>query len=82
VEKQILTTEELQQMRHLHDLRSGLVNKFGILEYDIQSLNLQKNKLIDQLKQSTISLQEMGNLLQQKYGEGNVNLETGEFAKR
>lgn len=82
MEKQFLKADELQQMRHLHDLKIKLVNKFGVLEYDIQSLELQKKKLIDQLHNLTINLQEIGDLIQQKYGEGNVNLETGEFAKR
>ena len=68
-------------MRHLHDLKIKLVNKFGVLEYDIQNLELQKKKLIDQLHNLTINLQEIGDLIQQKYGGGNVNLETGEFTK-
>lgn len=82
METKILTPEELQSIRTLNDQRSDLVNKFGILEFEIQSLELQKEQLIEALQNLNSTSEKIGIEIQAKYGEGNVNLDTGEFISR
>ena len=81
MDKQFLTPEELKQIKDLNTSRNELVNQFGILEFDSQSLELQKEKLIDTLQKINKTSEDVGVNLQKKYGDGNVNIETGEFVK-
>lgn len=82
METKTLTPEELQTIKNLNDERNSLINRFGILEYEIQSLELQKEQLIEALQKLSLSSEKIGIELQAKYGEGNVNLDTGEFISR
>ena len=81
MDKQFLTPEELKQIKDLNTSRNELVNQFGILEFDSQTLELQKQKLIDTLQEINKTSEDVGANLQKKYGDGNVNIETGEFVK-
>ena len=81
MDKQFLTPEELKQIKDLNTSRNELVNQFGILEFDSQTLELQKEKLIDTLQEINKTSADVGANLQKKYGDGNVNIETGEFVK-
>jgi len=82
MDNQFLTPEELLQIKNLDNSRNELISQFGIIEFDIQSLEITKEKLIDQLQQVNKSSEELGVMLQKKYGDGNVNIETGEFVKK
>ena len=82
MDNQFLTPEELLQIKNLDNSRNELISQFGIIEFDIQSLEITKEKLIDKLQQVNKSSEELGIMLQKKYGDGNVNIETGEFVKK
>lgn len=81
MEKVFLTKEEVEQLKTLQSQETGLINQLGQLEYQIQTLTLQK----DNLKQQIISLQKenltVGKQLQDKYGEGTIDVSSGEFTK-
>ena len=81
MEKVLLTKEELESIKEIQQTELNLINQLGNIEYQIQSLGLNK----DDLKQEIIKLQNkskiFGQELQQKYGDGNINIETGEFIK-
>jgi hypothetical protein len=76
-----LTIEELDQIKAIQENYTQLTTAFGQVE--IAFVNLREQK--DSLKQSlaTFKEQEMefGKALQEKYGVGNIDLETGEFTK-
>ena len=79
MEKKVLTPEEIQSILKLQKIQAKLVEDFGLVEYQIQSLTQQKQELISELdlyKQQEIQL---GKVLQEKYGDGNIDLEKGEF---
>jgi hypothetical protein len=78
MEKKVLTSEELSKLQELDNKRGQLVEQFGIIEINIQDLELQKEKLIDELSKLKASELDLGGLLQQKYGDGNIDLSTGE----
>ena len=79
METKVLTQEEVQQLKNIQQERLTLVEQFGILEYNIQDLEQQKQQLktiLANLKQKEI---ELGKVLQEKYGDGTINIEKGEF---
>lgn len=79
METKVLTQEEVQQIKDIQQERLTLVEQFGILEYSIQDLEQQKLQLksvASNLKQKEI---ELGKVLQEKYGDGTINVEKGEF---
>jgi len=81
MEKVLLKKEELNTIKEIQQTELNLVDQLGSIEYQLQTLQLQK----DNLKQEVILLQnksqEFGKNLQQEYGDGNINIETGEFTK-
>jgi hypothetical protein len=79
METKVLSQEELQQIQTIQQERLTLIEQFGILEYSIQDLEQQKNQLkstLSNLKQKEI---ELGKNLQEKYGDGTIDIEKGEF---
>ena len=56
-----------------------MVSGFGELEFQIQTLELQKEKLVEQLETYKIKEKELANQLSQKYGNGTINIEEGTF---
>lgn len=82
MEQIFLSQEELQQVNQLNSERADLISKFGAIEYEIQNLELDKKKLTEQLIELNKKSLQTGDELRQKYGEGNINIETGEFLKR
>ena len=82
MENKVLTPEELSKLQELDNKRGQLVEQFGIIEINIQDLELQKEQLIDELSKLKAAELDLGGLLQQKYGDGNINLSTGEVISR
>lgn len=75
----VLTQEELQEIKDFQDKRRTLIQQFGIIEFNIQDLESQKQQLtaeLNNLKQLEIQI---GSKLQDKYGEGTIDIDKGEF---
>lgn len=81
MEKIFLTKEELNDLKLLQEENKILVNSFGELEINLQILNSQKERLVNNLNEIRNKQQALSESLQRKYGEGTVNIETGEFTK-
>ena len=79
MENKVLTPEELSKLKELDGKRGELIDRFGIIEINIQDLEIQKQKLIEELSKLKDAEVEIGALLQKKYGDGNINLSTGEI---
>lgn len=77
-----LTEQEIQQLTQFQTQQDEFVAKFGQIEYQIQNLELQKENLIEQLEQSKEKEIEIANQLNEKYGNGVINLEEGIFSKQ
>lgn len=81
MEKIVLTQEEINELKSIQEQNSNLIFSFGQIEAAIQNLEIQKSAL----KQTLVSLKEketaLAATLQDKYGNGNINIETGEFTK-
>ena len=76
-----LSQEELQNLRWLQDKNLELNAKLGALEFQIQNLNLDKQEVIKELEGYRIKQTQIGQNLKEKYGDGFINIETGEFIK-
>ena len=79
METKVLTQEEIQLLKSIQEKRLQIVEQFGIIETRIQELRLQKEYLKEELKKLRQEELKTGETLQQKYGDGAINLEKGEF---
>jgi DUF438 domain-containing protein len=79
MEKQVLTQEEIQKLTELKSQFNELVSVVGNVEIQLMDLQLKK----EQLKSSLQNLQQqeiaIAQELEDKYGQGSISLETGEF---
>jgi len=71
MERKVLTQDEINQLRLVRDKRVKLIESFGIL--------VQKEILKEELKNLVQEEIQLGANLQQKYGDGSIDLEKGEF---
>jgi hypothetical protein len=79
METKVLTQEEITQLKTVQQERYSIVDKFGTIEIQFQELESIKQKLkleYEKLKQKE---EVLGKQLQDKYGDGTINLEKGEF---
>lgn len=79
MEKQVLTQEEIQSLKTIQTNQSLLIEQLGLLEYRILVLEKEKQKLKQTLQNQLETEEQIGKQLQQKYGDGSINLEKGEF---
>tara|TARA_B100000900_G_scaffold384714_1_gene373784 strand:- start:58 stop:315 length:258 start_codon:yes stop_codon:yes gene_type:complete len=77
--KKVLEKEEISKLKKLRQRFLDLTSTIGNLEVQIMNLEIQK----DQLKENLLSLQKeeivLAKELEDKYGEGSISLESGEF---
>jgi hypothetical protein len=79
MEKQVLTQEEIQSLKNIQSNQSLLIEQLGLLEYKILILEKEKEKLKQTLQNQIETEEQIGKQLQQKYGDGSIDLEKGEF---
>jgi len=79
MENKVLTQEEIQSLKLIQTNQSDLVQALGTIEYRIQLLELDKQALKSQLQKQVEEETKIAKELQEKYGNGNINLEKGEF---
>ena len=79
METKVLTQEEIQSLKTLQENQSSLVAALGDLEYQITILETRKQFLKNEIVNQIESEVKIGKELQEKYGEGNIDLEKGEF---
>ena len=79
MEKKVLTKDEVLNLKGLREKYQSLTETLGVVE--MQNLNIKIKK--EQLKLSLQGLQkeeiELAKVLEEKYGNGEISLETGEF---
>ena len=81
MEQVLLEKQELDTIKEIQQEELNLVDQLGRIEYQIQSLELEKERIKQEIVKFQIKSREFGDDLQQKYGDGNINIETGEFTK-
>tara|TARA_R110001592_G_scaffold9164_5_gene48983 strand:- start:22 stop:270 length:249 start_codon:yes stop_codon:yes gene_type:complete len=81
MEKTVLTKEEITQLSSLQEQQNDFVIQLGQTEYQINILERQKISIKQQIEQFEESQVQLAKQLEDKYGQGSVNLESGEFLK-
>ena len=79
METKVLTQEELQSLRNLRDQQNDILAGLGSLEYRITLLESNKAILKSQIAELEKTSADLGTQLTEKYGSGNLDLETGEI---
>ena len=74
-----LSESELQILEDFQSRNNEIVVQVGATELRIDALERQKEELLENFRKLTVEQQEFGVKLQEKYGDGNINLEKGEF---
>jgi hypothetical protein len=77
-----LTTEEVKSLKEVQNQRDQLTINFGYVGLQLQELELQKETLVTAfltLKQEELKI---GKELQEKYGEGTIDITKGEFISK
>jgi len=81
MEKIYLAKEELDQLKELQEKNNSIISAFGELEVSQQTLNKQKENLINSYNELKQEENKIAIFLQNKYGEGTIEIDTGEFVK-
>ena len=81
MEKVYITDEEKKELDSLTNLETQLIIQLGELEFQIYSLEQRKDEVKKQIGSYQIRKNQLAARLQQKYGDGSIDPETGEFIK-
>lgn len=76
-----LTEEEKKEIVDIQNQENDYMVQLGQIEYQIQSLKSQKLTISEELKRFEQRKTQFAQQLQNNYGEGSINIETGEFTK-
>lgn len=77
---QVLTQEELNTLKSIREEYSNLIVNLGQIEVDLINLLEYKENLKQTLKNIKQKETNEVDKIRKKYGDGNINLETGEFS--
>jgi prefoldin subunit 5 len=78
-DKIILSPEELKSIQALNNELNELTLSLGSIEMELNELSLSKTHILNSLKTLRENQIKVGNDLNAKYGNGAVDLNTGEF---
>jgi hypothetical protein len=76
-----LSKKEVEKLVNLQDSLAANIEQFGTIVAAEIELKERKGKIESDFKSNRDSQRELAVELQEKYGEGTINLETGEFIK-
>ena len=79
MEKQVLTQEEIQSLKNFKEEQIDVIAVLGNVEFQIQLLNMQKQKISEEIQNQIEKQNKYIETIRQKYGDGNIDLEKGEF---
>lgn len=81
MEKTFVTEEDKKQILSTQEKENNFIIQLGQLELEIQNLELQKENILDQVALFNQEKKDLAKMLQEKYGEGTFDLDSGEFIK-
>lgn len=76
------TEEELNEIKKMQEDYARLTAELGQLEVEKISLEQRKNVVLSNYMSIQQKENELAKKLQEKYGDGELNLETGEFINK
>jgi len=78
---QVLTKEELENLSSFQQQQNDLIYGLGQIEYQLNYFSKQKDLIHKQLEALETKQTETAQEIEKKYGQGTINLESGEFIK-
>tara|TARA_B110000093_G_scaffold141165_1_gene151888 strand:- start:231 stop:482 length:252 start_codon:yes stop_codon:yes gene_type:complete len=82
MKNQKLSKKELQLLQEYQNKTNEIIAALGGVELQINALKTQKEEILKDFKVLQDNQVKTGKELQDKYGEGNINLENGEFTPK
>ena len=76
-----LSPEELENLNSINEEYTSILISLGRIETEKLSLEKQKQSLTLQFEKLQSKEQDLAASLTKKYGDGNIDLNTGEFTK-
>lgn len=77
----VLSKEEIKVLTSYQSQQNDLVFGLGQVEYQLDFLRKQKENIKEQLEALEGNQTKTAQELEEKYGQGTINLESGEFVK-
>ena len=74
-----LTKEEVNQLKHIKSSTEKVVNEFGQISISEEGLKQRKARAVEFLDQLKGQENQLAKSLEDKYGKGSVNIDSGEF---
>jgi hypothetical protein len=74
-----LSEKELQVLNGFQSRNNEIVTQIGVAELRIDALDRQKEELLEKFQILQKEQKDFGTSLQEIYGDGNIDLEKGEF---
>ena len=78
---QVLSKEEIKNLTSLQKQQNDLIYGLGQVEYQLTYFTKQKTLIQQQLEALESNQTTTAQEIEKKYGQGTVNLESGEFVK-
>ena len=79
MEKKVLTKDEVSSLKDLKQQYRDLTETTGVIEMQIISLEIKKEQIKEKLKSLQQKEIKLAKELEEKYGNGEISLESGEF---
>lgn len=81
MEKTVLTEEEIKELSSLQQQQDTFIIQLGQIEFQTKLLAKQKLQVHSNIESFEATQMQLATQLEEKYGKGTVNLESGEFIK-
>ena len=79
MEKKVLTEDEVSSLKDLKKQYRDLTEATGVIEMQIINLEIKKEQIKEKLKSLQQEEIKLAKELEEKYGNGEISLESGEF---
>ena len=74
-----LTEDEMKELTDIRTAYQNITSVIGDIEVNIESLKSRKDELMNKVKKLSEKQNDINRKLENKYGKGNISLDTGEF---
>ena len=74
-----LSDKELQSLKEFQERNNNIIVTLGTIDVRIDALEEQKENELEKFRSLTVEQTTFGKELNEKYGDGNIDLEKGEF---
>ena len=81
MEKQVLTEDEVKSLTSLQQEQNDLLFQLGQVNYQLYFFEREKTRVQNLIEAFEKKQTDSAKQLEEKYGAGTVNLESGEFIK-